>query len=169
METTLYTFSGSDGYNPYVGVTIDNCGVLYGTTQYGGAFSFVGVVFSLTPPTSAGGKWTEAVLHSFSYVDGANPSSVLAIGPAGVLYSTTATGGASFSGTAFSLTPPASPGGPWTQTVLHSFGGTDGSNVVGGLLIVPEPRKSGLNLYGVSAGGGPSGLGTVFDLQLGAN
>ncbi len=160
-ETTLHSFSGSDGYYPYVGVTIGCDGVLYGATQYGGA-SFAGAVFSLAPPKSPGGEWTEAVLYSFSYSDGANPSSPLAIGPAGVLYSTTAGGGAFYSGTAFSLAPPASPGGLWTETVLHSFDGTNGSNVVGGLAIAPGSPKKGLVLYGVTAAGGASGLGTVF-------
>jgi hypothetical protein len=50
----------------------------------------------------------------------------LAIGTGGVLYGTTSAGaGTCFPypgcGTVFSLAPPASPGGAWTESVLHSF------------------------------------------------
>jgi hypothetical protein len=140
-------------------VTIGCDGVLYGATQYGGA-SFAGAVFSLAPPKSPGGGWTEAVLYSFSYSDGDNPNA-LAIGPAGVLYSTTANGGAYYYGTVFSLTPPESAGGAWTETVIHSFDGSDGAGPVGGLAV------AGPVLYGSTPGGGASNDGTVFALRYG--
>ncbi len=54
-------------------------------------------------------------------------------------------------GTVFSLTPPSSMGGPWTETVLHAFtgsfaGGSDGSYPLGGLTV----GKNGI-LYGTTA------------------
>jgi uncharacterized repeat protein (TIGR03803 family) len=166
-ETTIYAFSGPDGYFPYVGLTIGSGGALYGTTQYGGS-SFNGTVFSLTPPKWHGGAWTEAVLHSFTGTDGDgyNPSGVLLVGPNGVLYGTTAGGGDYYSGTVFSLAPPTSKGGLWTETVLHSFDGTDGDNAVGGLAI-GQGLGEGLVLYGTTGGGGASNQGTVFDLRCG--
>jgi uncharacterized repeat protein (TIGR03803 family) len=83
---------------------------------------------------------------------------LLAIGDGGEIYGTTRLGGAANQGTVFSLTPPASPGGAWTETVLHDFkGGGDGAFPVAGLAI----GKNGV-LYGTTEGGGTSNAGTVF-------
>lgn len=165
---TLYNFSGgSDGGSPLAGVVIGHDGVLFGTTQVGGTSN--GTVFSLTPPGSQGGVWTETVLHNFAGAptDGATPfESSVAIGPGGVLYGTTESGGTSNNGTVFSLNPPATPGGAWTETVLHSFAGSpnDGGNPQAGVVI------SGGVLYGTTTGGGISacpfgGCGIVFSLK----
>ena len=82
------------------------------------------------------------------------------IGACGVLYGTTWLDG-SGSGTVFQLTPPASPGGAWTETTLYSFtGGSDGGNPVASLVI-----GDGGVLYGTSSGGGASNAGTVFALK----
>ena len=92
--STLHSFEGApgDGAGPIAGLVIGGSGVLYGTTSNGGA-SNQGTVFSLKPPTSTGGSWTETVLHNFSGPDGALPGTTLAIGSGGVLYGTTAEGG----------------------------------------------------------------------------
>jgi len=133
-ETVLYSFTGgSDGASPNAGVVIGPDGILYGETFSGGAAGY-GIVFSLTPPATPGGTWTETVLHTFRGGDGAGPLGALAIGgPEGhpVLYGTTYRGGSSSChqgcGTVFSLTPPAAPGKEWTETVLHKFlGGAEG-------------------------------------------
>lgn len=122
-EAVLYSFTGhSDRGEPLGGVVIGSGGVLYGTTSTGGA-SGAGTVFSLTPPASPGGAWTQAVLHNFTCGgDGCFPSGVV-IGSGGVLYGVTAAGGGGTAcqrncGTVFSLIPPASPGGAWTEAVL---------------------------------------------------
>jgi len=54
-ETTLWNFLSADGFFPVTGLTADESGVLYGTTQFGGAFDTpscsafgCGVVFKLT-------------------------------------------------------------------------------------------------------------------------
>jgi len=158
-ETVLHTFTGgSDGANAGR-VVIDKSGVLYGTT-YSGGTSNAGTVFSLTPPASPGGAWTETVLHTFTGYSDANPNAGLAIGKSGVLYGTTFSGGTTGSGTVFSLTPPPSPGGAWTETVLYNFtGGSDGGNPNAG----PAIGKSGV-LYGTTSSGGTTGNGTVFSL-----
>jgi uncharacterized repeat protein (TIGR03803 family) len=148
--------------------------VLYGTTEEGGTgtggtgfacSSGCGTVFSLTPPATPGGAWTETVLHDFAFTggDGAVPEAGVVIGTSGVLYGTTAYGGASDAGTVFSLTPPASPGGAWTETVLHDFtGGSDGRYPEAGVAM----GKSG-GLFGTTdlGGAGTCNCGTVFALK----
>src|SRR5579864_8509933 len=63
-------------------------------------------------------------LYSFGGVsDGSDPEYQLLIGGGGVLYGTTAMGGASLGGTAFSLTPPSTPGEAWTLTTIQTFSG----------------------------------------------
>jgi uncharacterized repeat protein (TIGR03803 family) len=161
-EAVLHSFSGSDGSGPYAGVVIGSGGVLYGTTQYGGTSFSLGTVFSVTPPSSAGGLWTETVLHSFVSADrGQEPAARVVIGAGGALCSTTIDGGASNDGTVFCLRPPASPGDPWTEVVLHSFDGSDGANPVGAVVIGP-----GHVLYGTTSAGGASNNGTVYQLTL---
>jgi uncharacterized repeat protein (TIGR03803 family) len=163
---TLYRFGGyPDGANPYAGVVIGN-GVLYGTTYAGGSQAY-GTVFSLVPPTSSGGSWTEVILHSFADfngTDGANPQSTVAIGGGGVLYGTTFYGGGLPTcglgcGTVFSLTPPTA-GGAWTESSIHLFGAPlDGGAVAAPVVI----GKDGV-LYGTAPVGGISGWGLVFAL-----
>jgi uncharacterized repeat protein (TIGR03803 family) len=160
--TTLHGFGGSpDGANPCARVVIGPGGVLYGTTAYGGS-SGNGTVFSLAPPATPGGSWTEAVLYSFrGGSDGANPIGRVAVGERGVLYGTTASGGTSAYGTVFALRPPASSSGKWTERVLHNFSGypNDGEDPAAGVAIGP-----GGVLYGTTVFGGDPGGGTVFSL-----
>jgi uncharacterized repeat protein (TIGR03803 family) len=120
----LYSFmGGSDGAVPTAGVVVGDGGVLYGTTFQGGSAGY-GTVFSLTPPASRGAPWDEAVIHSFagSPDDGVNAFAGLIIGNRRILYGTTISGGRARGGVVFSLKPPTSPGGDWTETVLHNFG-----------------------------------------------
>jgi uncharacterized repeat protein (TIGR03803 family) len=161
-ETILHNFGAEgDGSDVLSGLTASG-GVLYGTTYFGGTSNY-GVVFSLTPPSSAGGDWTEAVLYSFAGGnDAENPEfGNLVVGAGGVLYGTTYDGGEYGKGTVFSLTPPASQGAAWSESVLLSFSYRSGESPDGGLAI----DKAG-NLYGTTSAGGNStkGLGTVFQL-----
>lgn len=164
-EAVLYNFTGgSDGANPNAGVVIGSGGVLFGTTDSDGTApgtSGYGTVFSLSPPASPGGAWTQTTLYSFTGgSDGANPYAPVAIGRDGALDGTTTGGGTSGAGTVFSLTPPASPGGAWTETVLHNFtGGAGGRYPFGGLTIGANGVLFGTTLYG-----GTSFAGTVFAL-----
>jgi uncharacterized repeat protein (TIGR03803 family) len=164
MAAVLHNFTGgSDGGSPSASPIIGPKGELYGTTWYGGT-SNLGTVYELTPPASPGGAWTETVLHAFTGLngDGASPWAGLVIGKNGQLYGTTVAGGTSNNGTVFELTPPASPGGAWLETVLYSFaGGSDGAYPQADVVI----GKDGV-LYGTTLEGGtPCGCGTVFALK----
>jgi uncharacterized repeat protein (TIGR03803 family) len=170
--STLYSFGGgSDGHHPVAGLIFDLVGNLYGTTAFGGgvgscqgsAGSGCGTVFELSPPSSPGGAWTEAVLYSFTGGDdGATPEAPVVIDPAGNLYGTAGGGNVecefSACGVAFELTP--SNGGPWTETVIHDFGSIRGDGIAPGPILLD---KSGV-LVGTTGGGGTYENGTVFGM-----
>lgn len=149
-----------DGVGPSGGLNIDANGVLYGTTQ-GGGISGAGTVFSLTPPTTPGGAWTEKVLWSFTGgADGNTPYGPPSVGAAGEVYGVTGYGGKNGKGLVYRLTPPVSGVTPWTQTVLHEFSGTaDGQTPTGGLV-----RDATGRLFGIASDDGPKGHGVAFAL-----
>jgi len=172
-EVTLVAFlgqAGNPGTNPGAGVVFAS-GSLYGTTYLSGIGGY-GTVYELAPPASKDGTWTETTIHSFTGPpnDGAGSLAALTAGPGGVLYGTTVFGGSgtacSFSGpgcgTVFQLTPPTTPGGSWTETVIYSFTGVSGDGAG------PNARltltKNGV-LYGTTSAGGSSGIGAVFRLK----
>ena len=107
-ETVLHSFTGdADGAFPWSGLIFDSKGNLYGDTSgvdsmTQGVTSGYGTVFKLTP---SGGSWTETVLHVFDNTDGAEPVGTLMLGKKGMLYGTTAQGGAYGYGTVFALNP----------------------------------------------------------------
>ncbi|MBA3912557.1 MAG: hypothetical protein H0X25_01570, partial [Acidobacteriales bacterium] len=167
-EKVLFTFTGSDGQAPDASLTFDQTGSLYGTTSQGGVHGY-GTVFKLSP--GANGTWTETVLHSFDSTDGANPEGSLIFDSAGNLYGTTSQGGATYgNGTVFELSPGAN--GNWTETVLYSLDGLNGSQPFGSLTFDAQG-----NLYGTAWQGGDSfsggciygGCGTVFEVSPGSN
>jgi hypothetical protein len=147
--TTLYTFNF-----PQPGPAIGSGGELYGATARhsacaGGQRLDCSLVYSLAPPTSPGGTWTETAIYRF--LAGSIPLGVV-IGAGGVLYGSTYE-------TLFSLSPPASPGSSWTFTQLYAFaGGSEGNDAGGGLVI-----GRGGALFGTTSDGGV-GYGTVFAL-----
>lgn len=98
----------TDGAVPVFGQLLKANGVLYGTTEFGGAHSCFGedgcgTVFSLDPTTGE-----EKTLYSFcaqmNCTDGAFPVTGL-VDVNGTLYGTTFAGGARGGGTIFSITP----------------------------------------------------------------
>jgi hypothetical protein len=117
----------------------------------------------------------ESVIYSFTGAngDGAYPMASVVVGKNGVLYGTTSSAGSAASdsacpssyyviagcGIVFELTPPTTPGGQWTETILHSFSGQDGDGAgpAAGLAL----RSTGV-LYGTTSAGGTAGKGTVF-------
>jgi hypothetical protein len=185
--TPIHAFEGADGCYSAAPLIVGPAGVLYGTTISGGdsaacvfGVSFgCGAVFQLTPPATAGGAWAEAVIYSFTALngDGAYPSAGVTLGNNGVLYGTTTYGGSAISGspcsnygpagygpmgcgTVFELTPPATLGGAWTETILHSFTGQNGDGSIPGPLTM---NQDGV-LFGPTSTGGTAGHGTIFAL-----
>ena len=141
--TTLHTFTGAEGTDPGVGLTIGADGNLYGATSNGGAFKD-GTVFRLTP----GGVLT--TLHDFNGADGARPTTLIADGN-GEFYGTTAVGGPSLGyfgsnhGVVFKI------GADGTFFTLHDFTGLD-DNGPGGLVVDRDGT-----LYGTTTGEDPDG------------
>jgi uncharacterized repeat protein (TIGR03803 family) len=146
--------AASSGSVPYGGLAQGFDGNFYGTSYQGGAYSYgapswgYGTVFKLT----ANGTLT--AIHSFSYEDGAYPSSTLVQGGDGNFYGTAQNGGTNGGwGTIFKITPSG------ILTPLFSFANTNGASPSAGLV-----QDSGANFYGTTAGGGAYGAGTVFKL-----
>jgi len=162
--TTLYSFCANincpDGDTPSALVQATD-GNFYGTTFYRGP-SHGGTVFRITP------IGTLTTLYSFcantNCTDGYGPSALIQATD-GNFYGTTASGGTSFDGTVFRITP----GG--TLTTLYNFcaqsGCTDGAAPRGPLLQATDG-----NLYGITQSGGTNHncvntCGTVFRITLG--
>jgi len=106
---------------------------------------------------------TFTTLYSFEGGnDGAQPQAGLVVGQDGSIYSTTVSGGAFGMGTVFQLTPPATEGAAWTETVLYSFQGPPGDgNTPYGMLLIGANG----DLYGTTTGGGAKQGGIVFQLS----
>ncbi len=153
-ENMLYAFDRrvGDGYSPWAGLVLGPAGVLYGTTEANvGAISGCGTVFSVTAPL--GGPVTETVLHTFAGApgDACNPYAAPVVAPNGVLYGVTLRGGQYDGGTVYELAPPATPGGKWTERVLHSFPGPGTTNAPSGIALAPDGTLYGAqinNQYG---------------------
>jgi uncharacterized repeat protein (TIGR03803 family) len=159
-HTVLYSFTGgTDGGEPYKGVTLDAQGNIYGTTVTGGTGSCeggCGVAYKLT---NSGGSWNQTIIHYFSGGnDGSGPGAGLTIDDHGNLYGVTPTGGANGLGVIYGLHLDAS--GNWRFKVIHTFtGGTDGATGSAGRLLLHAGH-----LYGVATAGGRYGKGTAFEL-----
>lgn len=159
-EHVVYSFRGApDGAIPEAGITPYN-GALYGTTFFGGRRGSgcftdrgCGTVYTIA-------NGSEAVLHEFKGAprDGANPvTGVHMIG--GTFYGTTKYGGRQNFGVLYSLTPTGA------EKVLHDFTGGpgDGAYPVGNLVPLPAKCTTDCSVYGVTAAGGKSNVGTLFE------
>jgi hypothetical protein len=124
-------------------LTMDGSGAILGTTTRGGRYNG-GTVFRLTPSPTERSAWKVTVLFSFfAGSTGYGPAAGVAIGKGGAVYGTTYYGGVNSYGSLYKLAPPAAGKTAWTETVLHSFTGTDGGLPAGGLVI-----DAGGALYG---------------------
>ena len=186
-STVLHAYTSGPpnlGESPAASLTAGPGGVLYGTTQFGGSssgsvncnysgFSGCGTVFQLTPPSASGGSWTYAAIYNFTGAngDGTQPVAGVIVGKDGTIYGTTLGRGIGSPycpgsglrppgcGTVFQLTPPTTPGGAWSETVLHEFTGDNGD---GAYPIAALALSASGVLYGTTSSGGTSGKGTVF-------
>jgi uncharacterized repeat protein (TIGR03803 family) len=158
-ERVLYKFKGTpDGLFPEALLVKDVAGNLYGTTTVGGSSS-VGTVFKI----NTAGK--ETVLYNFTGgADGCFPYPGVTRDTAGNLYGVTSLGGSGFCNSGHGVVFKVDTAGD--ETVLHTFGGSDGDDP--GSVLVFDSKG---NLYGTTAHGGSSlgcgntGCGTVFELS----
>jgi len=167
-EKLIHKFVGTDGSNPFGGLTMDVAGNLYGGTLYGGSSPCnnpegfgCGVVFELSP--KANGQWAFKVLHSFEGKDGDGPWTRVVFDSSGRLYGTTVQGGDISRcdppygrGTVFQLAPEAN--GRWREKVLHSFHLFQAA--FPGAVVVDAAG----NLYGTTPNGGEYFWGSAFEL-----
>ena len=166
--TVIHSFTGHDGSNPVAGVTMDQAGNLWGTTELGGGANCdiggCGTVYKLTHVKSG---WVLSQLYAFQGGDdGQYPSSKVTFAPDGTIYSNTQGGSV---GTVFRLRPPStfchSISCPWTKTTVASFGGGNGSYPSGDLTF-----DAAGNIYGTTGSGGRfkncggGGCGIVYEL-----
>ncbi len=156
LFSSLFSFGGTNGANPYGGLLQASNGLLYGTTTYGGtgfigAASGYGTVFQIT---TNGALQT---LYWFSGgADGREPSwAKLIQGKEGNLYGTTYLGGTNGNGTAFQITPT----GTLNSLLLFDPAGDYGIFPYGGLTLGPLG-----SFYGTTRDGGMN-YGAVFRLD----
>jgi len=160
-QRVMYNFGNfpGDAVNPNAGLLTK--GQAYYGVGSGGA-NFTGAVFQLMPPARRADPWTETILYSFAERgsgDAGFPSGELIMDKSGNLYGNALLGGANDQGAVYELSPPAVKGNPWTEKVIYSFNGTDGTLPSGRLLLDATGT-----LYGTADGGGTSGAGNVFQL-----
>ncbi len=163
--TTIVAFDGANGEEPYFGsLSQDTNGNIYGTTLTGGTDTSscsngqgfgCGIIFQIT---------TEGVfstLYNFcsqpGCSDGIDSFGTLAHDSSGNLYGTTDTGGATFAGTVFKVTPEG------VLTTIYNFCAqsncADGSSPTSGLVSL------GGDFYGTTSSGGANNAGTIFKIS----
>ncbi len=145
--TTVTSFNGTDGANPFTGVVQSAAGGLYGATNFGGS-NGLGTVFKINAQTLT-------VLHNFASADGSPSQGGIIQGSDGNFYGTSLNDGADGSGTVYKITP----GGAFT--VLHNFTRSGGE---GGNPYAPLMQASNGKFYGTTWDGGSFDHGTIFEV-----
>jgi uncharacterized repeat protein (TIGR03803 family) len=132
--TTLASFNGANGVNPYGTVSVDSQGNVYGTTLVGGS-SHDGTVWEIVK-----GSGTITTLASNSNT-GAIPYGGVTVDCQGNLFGTTYNSGSSNAGMVWELAKGSS-----TITVLGAFAGPNGGSPYGSVAVVTptgcNPRKT---------------------------
>jgi len=149
LDSGSQLVTNSDGVSPVCGLVQGSDGNFYGTASGGGVAGY-GTVFKITSGN------TFSALYSFTNgADGATPLAGLVQGANGNFYGTTSAGGLNSFGTVFQITPAGQ------LNAFYSFAnGSDGA-----FPQAPLVRGSGGSLYGVAAGGGVNGNGTIFTIS----
>jgi uncharacterized repeat protein (TIGR03803 family) len=165
--STIYCFGPgtASGYLPMGQLLRGPSGLLYGTTELGGACGG-GTVFQLSPPVTAAsatanGEWKLTTLHDFGcqFDDGVHPYGGVIADPAGNLYGTTSAGvgygcQGYGCGTVYKLTRSD---GIWTSSIVYTFPGPEG----GWYPLSNLTLDANGNLYGTTEVGGKA-WGVVF-------
>jgi len=169
-ETILHKFTGydpntgkNDGADPFGGLTIDDNGILYGTTLGGGAPDY-GTVFALEQTKNG---WDERTLYSFKGgTEGSGPLGGLTLDAAGNLYGTTA-GGGPCCGLVYKLTRN---GSHFTGNLLYAFSSPEkGREPLGRLTFDSKGDIYGATYYGGDLSACSNGCGTIFQLKPNGN
>ncbi len=150
--TTLASFNGANGFEPYGSLVEDGSGNLFGAATDGGAYGD-GDVFEV-----AAGSDAITTLASFSGANGQWPQGGLIMDGSGNLFGTTYTGGASSDGTVFKVAAVNH-----AITTLASFNGANGQSPLCRLV-----EDGSGDLFGAAIGGGASNDGTVFEVAAGS-
>jgi uncharacterized repeat protein (TIGR03803 family) len=151
----LHAFTNGDGLYPQAGLIEGTNGMLYGTAIDGGGANG-GTVFRMSKD---GGSFS--VIFNFTNTpdapDGFSPASSLLMGPNGLLYGTTLSGGIHNKGIAFSMDYNGN-----NFAILHNFGGaTDGNGAYEPLILGPDGAVYGSTEFS----GSITGAGTVFSMN----
>jgi uncharacterized repeat protein (TIGR03803 family) len=177
-ESVLFSFCANvnpctDGAGVFAGLTWDDAGNLFGTTEFGGrGKQDYGTAFELKRKPD--GSWQHLLLHSFPSFpgDGEVVYAGLVFDHTGNLYGATNSGGGSVCGvgtcgTVFKLSRDSH--GHWKEAILYRFPKPYDGTSPGASLVFDEAG----NLYGTAALGGinacPNGCGVVFKLTPGSN
>jgi uncharacterized repeat protein (TIGR03803 family) len=154
--SSLFGFDQTDGDNPLGALVQGANGNFYGTTSsdFGSGY---GTAFEITPEGALTTLYTFCSLTNCA--DGAYPTSGLTLAKDGNFYGVTNDGGTENYGTFFKITPEGK------LTTLYSFCSqancADGTYPTAGLL-----QAANGNFYGVTAYGGATGFGTIFEITM---
>jgi uncharacterized repeat protein (TIGR03803 family) len=165
-ESLLHTFTGpsADGASPTEGVTRDSAGRLYGLS---GAFL---TVYELQPSATFCAAvlcpWNESLLYNSEIGQlGGIPTGIPIFDAQGNIYAASNAGGSGTNcaggcGFIFKVDPQGQ------ETVIYNFqgGSADGGWPTGPLLLAADG-----SLYGTTDIGGPSGYGTVYEIDADGN
>jgi uncharacterized repeat protein (TIGR03803 family) len=159
--TTLLAFANGAASGDLASRLVKIGNYLYGTTYNGGATSpGLGAIYRVK---TNGANYQ--VLHSFTggTTDGEHPFIAQLVSFAGYLYGITPYGGQWGKGTVFRIDPDGN-----NYSVVYSFQGapTDAGYPIGPLLAVEGTPASPAVLYGTTATGGASNIGTVFKIDV---
>jgi len=158
--------TNADGLTPSGALVDGHDGYLYGTTSAGGVngrgvifrVAYDGGGFQLIHVFSAATHDTSTGLYL--NVDGVMPTGGLTDGGDGYLYGVASQGGSIGYGTVFAISHDGT-----AFTVLHEFGGNDGSQPTGAPLLASDGNLYGTTSSGGTGSGGNSTLyGTIFSI-----